>query len=92
MSDPDCIRFDNEARDAKVYSIQAASAGDYHIRIEANDKATGETKEAHQIKIELLEPVDGYVPPTPDEDDTTPEPLCTDDEKTALEAQIAELQ
>jgi len=76
--DPDCIQFDETARDATVYSTQASSTGDYHIRIEANDRTTGETKGAHQIKIGLLTPADGYVPPNTDDDgDQTPAPEPT---------------
>jgi hypothetical protein len=47
VDDQDCIRFDNDAREAKVYSTTASSAGDYHIRIEVNDKITGDTKASH---------------------------------------------
>lgn len=84
--DANCIQFDNTAREAIVYSTKAGSAGDYHIRIEANDKTTGETKVAHQIKIGLLPPADGYVPPNTDDDDTTPapEPTCSTAEVEAI--------
>jgi hypothetical protein len=85
--DANCIQFDNTARKATVYSTKASSAGDYHIRIEANDRATGETKVAHQIKIGLLPPADGYVPPNTDDDDQTPapEPICSASEIEALQ-------
>jgi len=84
--DANCIQFDNTAREATVYSTKATSAGDYHIRIEATDRATGETKDAHQIKIGLLPPADDYMPPNTDDDQTpAPEPICSASEIEALQ-------
>jgi len=55
--------------------------------MEANDRATGETKVAHQIKIGLLPPADGFVPPNTDDEDQTPapEPTCSASEIEALQ-------
>lgn len=85
--DANCIQFDHTAREATVYSTKASSAGDYHIRIEANDRATGETKVAHQIKIGLLPSADGFVPPKTDDEDQipAPEPTCSASEIAALQ-------
>merc|ERR1712183_1160520 len=54
--DADCIQFDNTAREATIYSTKASSAGDYHIRIEANDRATGETKVAPRLRSACFHP------------------------------------
>lgn len=81
-NDPNAITFNTDQNSASVtlYSMTATSADDYHVRVEARDKATDEIKDSHQILVEFLPPTgplpdsddgDDENPPNPDDEDTT---------------------